>query len=83
VTALYFGDDVNVDSDTVFGVSKSLVVQARKDLPDAPVPGMPSVRYDFTMSKDTDGAGGRVGADPSQLVGGRVGADPSKLMPTG
>jgi hypothetical protein len=44
---------------------------------------MPSVRYDFTMSKDTDGAGGRVGADPSQLVGGRVGADPSKLMPTG
>jgi hydroxyquinol 1,2-dioxygenase len=84
VTALYFGDDANVDSDTVFGVSKSLVVMARKDLPDAPVPGMPSVRYDFTMSRDTDGSGGRVGADPSQLVpGGRVGSDPSKLMPTG
>jgi protocatechuate 3,4-dioxygenase beta subunit len=84
VTALYFGDDVNVDSDTVFGVSKSLVINARTDLPDAPVKGMPSIRYDFTMSKDVDGKGGRVGSDPSKLVPtGRVGSDPSKLMPTG
>lgn len=68
VTALYFGDDAHVDSDTVFGVSKSLVIMPRTDLPDAPVPGMPSIRYDFTMSRDTDGAGGRVGSDPSKLV---------------
>ncbi|WP_137176973.1 dioxygenase [Roseomonas sp. AR75] len=68
VTALYFGDDKHVDSDTVFGVSKSLVVTDRTDLPDAPVPRMPSVRYDFTLSRETDGSGGRVGSDPSKLV---------------
>jgi protocatechuate 3,4-dioxygenase beta subunit len=68
VTALYFADDEHVDSDTVFGVSKSLVVSPRTDLPDAPVPGTPSIRYDFTLSRETDGAGGRVGSDPSKLV---------------
>jgi hypothetical protein len=57
-----------VDSDTVFGVSKSLVVTPRTDLPDAPFKGMPSIRYDFALSRDTDGTGGRVGADPSKLV---------------
>ncbi len=68
VTALYFADDEHVDSDTVFGVSKSLVISPRTDLPDAPVPGIPSIRYDFTLSRDTDGAGGRVGSDPSKLM---------------
>jgi hydroxyquinol 1,2-dioxygenase len=29
---------------------------------------MPSIRYDFTMSRETDGAGGRVGSDPSKLI---------------
>ena len=84
VTALYFADDKHVDSDTVFGVSKSLVIMPRTDLADAPVAGMPSIRYDFTMSRETDGSGGRVGSDPSKLVpAGRVGSDPSKLMPAG
>ena len=68
VTALYFADDAHVDSDTVFGVSRSLVVQESHDVPGAPVPGMPAIRYDFAMSRDTDGAGGRVGSDPSRLV---------------
>jgi protocatechuate 3,4-dioxygenase beta subunit len=68
VTALYFGDDEHVDSDTVFGVSQSLVIIPRSDLPDAPVPGLPSIRYDFTLSRDTDTAGGRVGSDPSRLM---------------
>ena len=68
VTALYFADDEHVDSDTVFGVSKSLVVSPSSDLPNAPVPGIPSIRYDFTLSRETDGAGGRVGSDPSKLV---------------
>ena len=31
VTALYFGDDEHIDSDTVFGVSGSLVVGAKDD----------------------------------------------------
>jgi protocatechuate 3,4-dioxygenase beta subunit len=68
VTALYFAEDEHVDSDTVFGVSQSLVVSPRTDLPDAPVPGIPSIRYDFTLSRETDGASGRVGSDPSKLV---------------
>lgn len=67
VTALYFADDPHVDSDTVFGVSRSLIVQERTDLPDSPVPGMPAIRYDFTLSRQTSGSGGRVGADPSKL----------------
>jgi len=68
VTALYFGDDPHVDSDTVFGVAASLVVQDRTDLPDAPIPGVPSIRYDFTLSRETGDGGGRVGSDPSRLV---------------
>ncbi|UPY34995.1 dioxygenase [Sediminicoccus sp. KRV36] len=68
VTALYFGDDPNIDSDTVFGVSASLVITESLALPDAPVPGVPSVRYDFTLSRETEGGGGRVGSDPSRLM---------------
>lgn len=68
VTALYLGDDPHIDSDTVFGVSKSLVVTPVADAPGTPVPGLPAVRYDFTLSRATDGAGGRVGSDPSKLV---------------
>ena len=40
VTALYLADDVNIDSDTVFGVSTSLVVEVRDDLPDNLVGGV-------------------------------------------
>jgi protocatechuate 3,4-dioxygenase beta subunit len=71
VTALYLSDDPNVNSDTVFGVSESLVVTPRSDLADCPKPGAEAVRYDFTLSRD------------SQEGSVRVGADPSKLMPTG
>jgi protocatechuate 3,4-dioxygenase beta subunit len=71
VTALYLSDDPHVDSDTVFGVSQSLVVTPRRDLADCPMPGAEAVRYDFTLSRES--AEGSV----------RVGADPSKLMPTG
>ena len=67
VTALYLADDVNIDSDTVFGVSTSLVVEVRDDLPDNPLPG-PGVRHEFTLSRATEGGGGRVGSDPSRLL---------------
>ena len=50
VTALYFGDDPNIDSDTVFGVSQSLVVDAHDD-PASPVPGLRAVHYDFRLAK--------------------------------
>lgn len=67
VTALYFGDDVNIDSDTVFGVSGSLVVQAAQD-PASPIPGLRAVHYDFRLAKAAPGESGRVGADPTKLA---------------
>jgi len=67
VTALYFGDDEHIDSDTVFGVSGSLVVAASDD-PAAPIAGLKSVRYDFRLAHAEAGDTGRVGADPSKLM---------------
>jgi protocatechuate 3,4-dioxygenase beta subunit len=67
VTALYFGDDEHIDSDTVFGVSGSLVVAAKDDAA-SPVPGPKSVRYDFRLAHAQPGDSGRVGADPSKLM---------------
>jgi len=66
VTALYFGDDEYVESDTVFGVSASLVVRARDDDPDTPIPG-PAVHYDFRLGRAASGGSGRVGADPAAV----------------
>lgn len=67
VTALYFGDDPNIDSDTVFGVSQSLVVDAKDD-PACPIPGLRAVHYDFRLAKAAPGESGRVGADPTKLM---------------
>ena len=67
VTALYFGDDDHIDSDTVFGVSASLVVRAEDD-PTCPIPGLRSVRYDFRLAREGDGTSGRVGGDPAAVA---------------
>jgi hydroxyquinol 1,2-dioxygenase len=67
VTALYFGDDDHIDSDTVFGVSGSLVITAAED-PASPVPGLKAVHYDFRLAHAAAGEMGRVGADPSRLL---------------
>ncbi len=67
VTALYFGDDAYIDSDTVFGVSASLVVAASAD-PASPVKGARAVKYDFQLAKADPGASGRVGADPGTFM---------------
>ena len=66
VTALYFGDDDYVASDTVFGVSNSLVVQSKAD-PESPIPVLRAVRYDFRMPRAADNDTGRVGADPASF----------------
>jgi hydroxyquinol 1,2-dioxygenase len=68
VTALYFGDDPHIDSDAVFGVSGPLVVSTVADDPAAPVRGIPSVRYDFQLARETAAGSGRVGADPKQVM---------------
>jgi protocatechuate 3,4-dioxygenase beta subunit len=67
VTALYFADDPNIGSDTVFGVSGSLVVNAADD-PESPVKGLRAVRYDFRLGRAQDADEGRVGADPSRVL---------------
>ena len=67
VTALYFGDDPYIDSDTVFGVSESLVIDSRDD-PASPIPGLRAVHYDFRMARAAPGESGRVGADPTKLM---------------
>nr|WP_294519302.1 dioxygenase [uncultured Rhodopila sp.] len=67
VTALYFADDPHVGSDTVFGVSQSLVVEAVDD-PASPIPGLKAVHFDFRLAKAAPGESGRVGADPTKLA---------------
>jgi len=67
VTALYFGDDDYIDSDTVFGVSQSLVIGAKEDL-ESPIKGMRAVHYDFRLAKAAPGESGRVGADPTTFM---------------
>lgn len=67
VTALYFGDDEHIDSDTVFGVSGSLVVNAKND-PNSPIKALKAVHYDFRLARAAPGESGRVGADPTKLA---------------
>lgn len=69
VTALYLADDAHIDSDTVFGVARSLAVTPAMGVPGAPRTDLPAIRYDFRLSRRAAGeTGGRVGADPSQIM---------------
>lgn len=69
VTALYFRDRY-LETDVVFGASPSLVVTEKATDPQAPVPDLASVRFDFTLARagSVDAASGRVGADPKKLA---------------
>jgi hydroxyquinol 1,2-dioxygenase len=74
VTALYMGTDEYIDSDTVFGVTASLVTEPKSGDQSSPFPALASVRYDFVLAAvGKDEASGRVGADPSQFVKQPVG----------
>ena len=70
VTALYIAGDEHIDSDTVFGVSDSLVVSVNPKDPASPIPNLPTVHYDFRLAAAAKSAAisGRVGADPSQIL---------------
>jgi protocatechuate 3,4-dioxygenase beta subunit len=69
VTALYIHNDPHIDSDTVFGVTDSLVVKVNESDPSSPLPHLPSIKYDFRLAAaGKDEASGRVGADPSQIT---------------
>jgi hydroxyquinol 1,2-dioxygenase len=67
VTALYIAGDEHIDSDTVFGVTESLVAVVKAQDPDSPFGELPSIRFDFTLAAAKDALSGRVGADPSQI----------------
>jgi catechol 1,2-dioxygenase/hydroxyquinol 1,2-dioxygenase len=70
VTALYLRDDPHLADDVVFGSSNDLAVDIHPTDPECPIPGLPSIRFDMRLSRETaaDKAGGRVGADPSAIL---------------
>ena len=70
VTALYLRDDPHLADDVVFGSSGNLAVEINPNDPECPIPGVPSIRFDMRLSRETaaDRAGGRVGADPAAIL---------------
>ena len=70
VTALYLRDDPHLVDDVVFGSSGDLAVDIEPNDANCPIKGMPSIRFDMRLSRETaaDRAGGRVGADPSAIL---------------
>lgn len=68
VTALYIAGDDHIDSDTVFGVTDSLVAEVKDGDSSSPLNGVPSIRFDFMLAAAKDALSGRVGADPSQIT---------------
>jgi protocatechuate 3,4-dioxygenase beta subunit len=70
VTALYLRDDPHLADDVVFGSSGDLAVDINPKDPECPIPGMPAIRFDMRLSRETeaDRLGGRVGADPAAIL---------------
>ena len=68
VTALYLQGDEHIDSDTVFGVTASLVTDVKKTDPNSPIPNLPTIQFDVQLPAQAATGSGRVGADPSQIV---------------
>jgi protocatechuate 3,4-dioxygenase beta subunit len=69
VTALYVKGDAHIEDDVVFGSSSDLVAELKDDDPACPLKGIPSLRFDLTLSREgvADKATGRVGADPAAI----------------
>ena len=69
VTALYLADDDHIYSDTVFGVSESLITSVKEENEKCPVPGVPSIEFNFQLAAASAAdRSGRVGADPKEIV---------------
>ena len=70
VTALYLKGDPHLADDTVFGVTNDLVAEVKATDPGCPLPGMPSIRFDLSLARESaaDKTAGRVGADPAAIV---------------
>jgi len=70
VTALYLAGDPHLADDVVFGSSGDLAVDIAPDDPECPIKGVPSIRFDMRLSRESaaDKISGRVGADPSAIL---------------
>jgi protocatechuate 3,4-dioxygenase beta subunit len=69
VTALYLKGDQHLADDVVFGASADLVVEEKADDPESPIPGLPSIRFDFALAREAQSQrAGRVGADPAAIA---------------
>ncbi|MGH6815442.1 MAG: dioxygenase [Hyphomicrobiaceae bacterium] len=70
VTALYVKGDAHIADDVVFGSSGDLVAELQPSDPDCPIKGLPSLRFDVSLSREgvADRATGRVGADPAAVI---------------
>jgi len=70
VTALYLRDDPHLADDVVFGSSGDLAVDIEADDPKCPVRGLPSIRFDMRLARESaaDRSSGRVGSDPAAIV---------------
>ncbi len=69
VTSLYYGYDPHIETDTVFGVSNSLIIDPQPGAPGSPFPDLRSIPYDFVLVRAVAGdENSRVGADPASLV---------------
>jgi len=67
-TALYVDGDDHLESDTVFGVTQSLVIRVNPNDPSSPIPGLPTIHFDFHLASGERSESGRVGADPAQVT---------------
>jgi hydroxyquinol 1,2-dioxygenase len=70
ITALYIKGDPYLETDTVFGSSGDLAVSIDEHDATSPIRGLPSMRFDMSLAREgvADITGGRVGADPSQIL---------------
>jgi protocatechuate 3,4-dioxygenase beta subunit len=69
VSALYVEGSDYLDSDEVFGAAADLVVEEKANDPGAPIKGIPSLHFDFSLSRAADvEKTGRMGADPSKVA---------------
>jgi protocatechuate 3,4-dioxygenase beta subunit len=50
VTALYISGDDHIESDTVFGVTESLITTVKWNDSASPLPNLPSLHYDFQLA---------------------------------
>jgi protocatechuate 3,4-dioxygenase beta subunit len=88
VTALYLAGDEHLEDDVVFGASGDLVAELKPADPASPVPGLPSIHFDFILSRETeaDRRAGRVGGDPAATTAGNgkatgaYGAPPPEVL---